>query len=181
MIISVSEQLRTPGLPLRPGSVYVDSSLPVAVVGVPPCRADGRVVGVSVTVVNADGMPVTAPCVRCGCVWRTAFAPSNFETVGFVRRGLKVDFSLETTDGRTLGSTVGVGDFEVLATAANATPGDPARTFVSKGSDIYVKSEVVDEVQHYKKIVIENNQRVGWGFNLVGDYVLVNGEFQEVE
>lgn len=78
-----------------------------------------------------------------------------------------------------LGTTANVltdSDLSGVATAA----GSPGAHYQSKGGDIYIKSEVIDDIQHYKRLSIAYSSRLGtWGFNdPEGDYVLfANGDF----
>jgi Mn-containing catalase len=51
------------------------------------------------------------------------------------------------------------------------------RAYVVKGSDVYLKSEVVAEVQHYVKQVMSYDPEIGWGADWTGDYILADGEF----
>lgn len=76
-----------------------------------------------------------------------------------------------------------IGDVAVVNNVLSYYDGAAWRSFnnTSKGDDTYIKSEIVDGTQHYKKLVIVNNERIGWAFDLQGDYVLVDGEFQEAE
>ena len=78
--------------------------------------------------------------------------------------------------------TAHIGDVAVVNNILSYYDGAVWRSFdnTSKGDDTYIKSELVDGTQHYKKLVIVNNERIGWAFDLQGDYVLVDGEFQEV-
>lgn len=184
MIINVTDQACiTPALPLRRCATFVDSSIPVAVIGVPTDRADGTVTGVTVALTNADGIQASAPCALDDYgAWRTAFAGSCFPTFGYVARGVKVTLTLDD-DGVSRSSTLAVGDLEIMPDAADSRPGDPSAYYQQKGGDIYAKSEIVDDVQHYKRIGIEYNaDMAAWAFSdPAGDYILVNGEFQEVE
>lgn len=52
---------------------------------------------------------------------------------------------------------------------------------VALGGDQYFKSEIVDGVQHYKRVEIRYDADMAdWGFVLVGDFVLEDGEMVEV-
>lgn len=178
MTISLKEQMKNPSVPLQPVYTFADSSLPVAIVDVPFCREDGLVTGVWMTVTNADGMPCRAPALKCGPAWRVAFAPGVFDHVGFIARGVKIDLVLSDGDGHESLSTAGVGDIDIMPTATNVTPGDASRTFVLKGSDIYCKSEIIGDVQHYKKQAIVFDAEMGaWGAEWTGDYILNDGEY----
>lgn len=74
----------------------------------------------------------------------------------------------------------------VTAQFNDATPGtyawDPVKKVAYRTDDIYMKSEVIDEVQHYKKLVLEyDSDMEGWGLNFSGDYVINNNEFVEAQ
>ena len=184
MIINVTDQANiTPALPIRRLATFVNSSLPVAVVGVPTARADGTVAGVTVALVNADAATVSAPCVKGDDgIWRTAFNASCFPTFGFVSRGCRIVLTLDD-NGVARSSTLAVGDFEILPDSASSTPGDPSASYQRKGADIYHKTTIdSDGIQHYKKeSLVYNEDMADWGLVWTGDYILVNGEFQPVE
>ena len=183
MVISLKRQTAlSPAFPPDRAVVYVNSSLPLAFVDVPAAREDGEITALSVTLTNADAMPVTAPCEKVGDCWRVGFAPSCFPTYGFVEKGYKVVATVKPKTGASMQSTIAVGDLEILSDAANAQPGDPSKSYEIKGSDIYCKSTVVEGVQHYKKQVISYDPEMdAWGADWTGDYVLVDGEFVPVE
>lgn len=183
MIIDLSDQMKiSAGLPPKRADVFVNSSLPIALLGIPEKREDGEITAVAVTVTNADAMPTTAPCVKEGDAWRVAFAPSCFPTYGFVERGYKVVATVKTPTGGTMSTTLAVGDVEIKADAPTATPGDPEKSYVVKGSDIYIKSEFVEGEQHYKKQEISYDPEMdAWGADWTGDYILVEGEYIPVE
>ena len=179
MKIPLKEQATmSPALPPLRAVVFVNSSLPLAFVGVPKEREDGEITGLAVTITNPDALPVTAPCEKVGDAWVVYFAPSCFPTYGFVEKGYKVVATIKTKLGTYLPSTLTVGDLEVKSDSANAQPGDPSKSYQVKGADIYVKSQVVEEVQHYKKQVLSYDAEMGaWGTDWTGDYILVDGEF----
>lgn len=183
MILSLKDQTKlSPALPLRRVAVFANSSLPLALVGIPAEREDGETVEVSVSIVNADAQPITAPCEKDGEAWRVAFAPSCFPTYGFVSKGVKVVAILKDKNDARLRSILGVGDLEILSDSAEAQPGDPSKSYQVKGADIYLKSEIVDTVQHYKKQALSFDAEMGaWGAEWTGDYILVNGDFVPVE
>ena len=179
MIIDLSDQMNiSTGLPPRHAVTYVNSSMPLVFVGIPAVRADGEITAVAVTVTNADAMPTTAPCVKEGDAWCVAFAPSCFPTYGFIERGYKVVATVKTPTGSTMSSTLAVGDVEIHPDSPRATPGDPSKGYVVKGDDIYLKSQVVEGVQHFVKQTMEYDAEMGaWGATWSGDYILVDGEY----
>ena len=167
-------------LPLRRVGVYTGSALPIAIRGVPDEFSGQAVTGVTITLTNADGTSMDVACLRTDRDWTALVAASFFAAYGFISRGVKVVADVQ--DGSAVRHvTVGVGDLDVIADTAAVRRGDPDRTVQGKGDDIYLKSEVVDGEQHYKRLTIEKNPRVGWGLNQVGDYILVDGEFQEAD
>lgn len=169
-------------LPVMPVGVYTGSALPLEIVGIPAMMAGGVVSGVSVTVTNADGIPVTGAAAAVGGTWMILFAASNFANYGYVIGGVKIDTTVARRDGTTAVITVGVIDFEIKAASANATAGTPSNMVAVKGSDVYVKSRMVGGVQHYVKQEMSFDPEIGWGADWTGDYMLgSDGQFVEVE
>jgi hypothetical protein len=177
MVIDLRYNTKKTALPLKCGTVFSGSALPVTLIGVPESRGGLRVCGVRVRVTNAAGMPVTAECFIQRGLWRCRFSAANFAVYGFISQGMSVELMLEDDEIET----VGVGDFEVVAANASAVKGEIDGVFVSKGADVYLKSEVVDGVQHYLKQEMVHDPDIGWGATWVGDYVLTaEGEYVEV-
>ncbi len=182
MNICVKAQLRNPALPLKCVSTQTGSALPLELYGMPAYMAGCAVTALTVSVTNANGVTITGNAeIGERGEWIVLFGLTNFANYGYVRYGVKIDATLTDDEGVTNSVGVAFGDFEVVQATANATPGDPTSNFIAKGSDQYWKSEVVDGVQHYKRVMIVNNPRIGWGFDLEGDYILVNGEFVAAE
>ena len=168
-------------LPVMPVGIYTGSALPLEIVGIPALMAGGVVSGVSVTVTNADGIPVTGAAEIIGGTWMILFAASNFANYGEVMAGIRIDATVARRDGTTAVVTVGVIDFEVKAASADATAGTPSNMVMVKGGDIYCKSQMVGGVQHYVKQVISHDPEIGWGADWTGDYVLgSDGQYVEV-
>lgn len=168
-------------LPVMPVGVYTGSALPLEIVGIPAMMAGGVVSGVSVTVTNADGIPVTGAAAAVGGTWMILFAASNFANYGDVMAGIRIDATVERRDGTTAVVTVGVADLNIKAASADATPGTPSNMVMVKGGDIYCKSQMVGGVQHYVKQVISHDPEIGWGADWTGDYVLgSDGQYVEV-
>jgi len=169
-------------LPVMPVGIYTGSALPLEIVGIPALMAGGVVSGVNVTVTNADGIPVTGAAAACGGAWFALFAASNFVSYGNVMAGIKIDATIERRDGTTATVTVGVADLEIKAASANATPGTPSNHYAVKGGDLYLKTQLVEGVQHYTKQSMVFDAEIGWGAEWTGDYILgSDGEFVEVE
>jgi len=168
-------------LPPMPVGIYTGSALPLEIVGIPAMMSGGVVSGVSVTVTNADGIPVTGTAEIIGGTWMILFAASNFANYGEVMAGIRIDATVARRDGTTAVVTVGVIDFEVKAASADATAGTPSNMVMVKGGDIYCKSQMVGGVQHYVKQVISHDPEIGWGADWTGDYVLgSDGQYVEV-
>lgn len=168
-------------LPVMPVGIYTGSALPLEIVGIPAMMAGGVVSGVSVTVTNADGIPVTGAAAAVGGTWMILFAASNFANYGDVMAGIRIDATVERGDGTTAVVTVGVADLNIKAASADATPGTPSNMVMVKGGDIYCKSQMVGGVQHYVKQVISHDPEIGWGADWTGDYVLgSDGQYVEV-
>ena len=53
--------------------------------------------------------------------------------------------------------------------------------YVVKGEDIYLKSRLVDGVQHFVKMAMEYDEDIGWGATWGGDYILEGGNYVAVE
>jgi hypothetical protein len=177
MVIDLRFNTKKTALPLKCGTVFSGSALPVTLIGVPESRGGLRVCGVRVRVTNAAGMPVTAECFIQRGLWRCRFSAANFAVYGFISQGMSVELVLD--DGEI--ETVGVGDFEVVAANASAVKGEIDGVFMTKGADVYHKSEVVDGVQHYLKQKMVHDPDIGWGATWIGDYVLTaEGNFVEV-
>jgi len=178
MILDLHDQVTiSPALPLRRVATYNASALPLELINIPDAFGDAELVGVGVAIVNADGLENSAPCVRRGDQWRVAFAASCLLTYGFVERGVKVTVYVRE-DGIERSIVLGVGDLEVMRSSPNAEPGDPSKGYVTKGSDRFDKSKVVDGVQHFVKQTMEYDEEMhAWGATWTGDYILEDGEF----
>lgn len=166
-----------PTLPIGPVRGFTGSSLFLELCGIPPKIGGCDVASVDVSIVNADGAPITGTAERADVIWRILFASSNFATFGNIKNGAKVTAELVRADGTRFATTLGVGNVEIVKGDPSAEPGDPSRAFVVKGDDVYLKSEIVEGVQHYVKQEMEYDPEIGWGANWTGDYVLVDGEF----
>lgn len=168
-------------MPVMPIGIYTGSALPLEITGIPATMAGGTVRGVDVTVTNADGIPATGSANPVGGVWMVLFAASNFASYGDVTAGVKIDATVERADGSTATVTVGVADLRIKAASANATPGTPANHYALKGGDLYIKTQLVEGVQHYTKQTMAHDPEIGWGAEWSGDYILdSSGNFVEV-
>ena len=179
MKISLKDQAKiSPALPMQCAATFTGSALPLEFVDIPGEIGGAAVVAVAATVTNADGAAATAPCEHAGEVWRVVFAASCFEHYGFVERGVSVALTLRDGSGNERGMVLAVGDLEVKRSSPSAAPGDPEKSYQIKGEDIYVKTRVIDDVQHYARQEMSYDAEMGaWGADWLGDYILVDGEF----
>lgn len=61
---------------------------------------------------------------------------------------------------------------------AAVAPGLPSSFYVVKGDKMYLRSQIVNGVQHYVEQTMEFDPDIGWGANWTGDYILdADGEF----
>lgn len=170
-----------PLLPAGPLVGYSGSSVLAELVDIPEELGGGTVSAVSVTLTTPDGMSITAPAEKVGSEWHVLFAASNFTCYGTTRRGFKAVAIIVRDNGTTFPYTLGIGNIRIDAGTPDAQPGDPSKGYVVKGDDVYLKSEIVEGVQHYVRQSMEYDSEIGWGANWTGDYVLVNGEFVNLD
>lgn len=166
-------------LPCMPVKVNTGSALPLELVGIPERLAGGVVDGVSVELVNADGEPLSAACEKVGEMWAVLFAPSNFANYGFVKLGFRAVVTVTRGELPSVGVSVG-GDLEIVAASASATAGVPSSAYQVSGGDVYLKSRIVEGVQHYVRQSMVYDARIGWGAEWGGDYIkTADGGFVE--
>lgn len=179
MIIHLKKNIRLDvTLPIGPVSGFTSSALPLEFVDIPGEICGAAVVAVAVTVTNADGVAATAPCEHADGVWRVIFAASCFEHYGYVESGVSVALTLRDGSGNERRMVLAVGDLEVKRSSPSAAPGDPEKSYQIKGEDIFVKTRVIDDVQHYARQEMSYDAEMGaWGADWLGDYILVDGEF----
>jgi hypothetical protein len=179
MIIHLKKNIRLDvTLPIGPVSGFTSSALPLEFVDIPGEICGAAVVAVAVTVTNADGVAATAPCEHADGVWRVIFAASCFEHYGYVESGVSVALTLRDGSGNERRMVLAVGDLEVKRSSPSAAPGDPEKSYQIKGEDIFVKTRVIDDVQHYTRQEMSYDAEMGaWGADWLGDYILVDGEF----
>ena len=182
MIIDVRAQIANAHIPLKCAYLFAGFSEPFSIVGIPPKMATRDVVAVTLSLTNADGATFPLPCVRGERgVWNTAAAESCFPSHGLVKRGMRISVTVKSADGSTSAVMIAFGDIDIAAVSADVPPGDPTKAFVAKGDDVYLKSQVVEGTQHYVKMTMEYDPEIGWGANWSGDYILVDGNFVEVD
>ena len=153
---------------------FCGSSFPIELFGVRQVMSE-EPVSISATVVNADGIAITAEMIRGkDGAYRCRFAASNFDHYGKVKSGVKIVAALASGTVQVLV----VADLEIKAASPSAEPGNPTANYARKGDEQFVRSVVVGDIQHYKKVTISYDEDMEeWGFNLEGDYILVDGEF----
>ena len=178
MKISLKDQATiSPALPMCRVPTYSGSALPLEFTDIPGVIGSATVAAVAVSVTNADGAAASAPCVPVCGEWRVTFAANLFQHYGFVERGVSVELTLREGELER-NMTLAVGDLEVMRASPSATPGDPTKSYQGKGDDIYVKTSVVGDVQHYAKQTISYDEEMhAWGAEWTGDYILEDGEF----
>lgn len=180
MIVDVAEQVREdPALAAPPVRTYTGAPLPIVVAGLPPRLGGVPVASVVVTVVNADGVSLAVPFVRASDGRRAfgSFAASHFVRYGNVTRGFAV--ACLDAQGARLGEWRR--NLEVMPGGVGVEPGDTGRTYQEKGGDQFIKTEIVEGVQHYAKIELARDPRVNsYLARYTGDYILVDGTFQEI-
>lgn len=175
MEINLENQVVNAGHPLACAAVWTGSALPVALRA--PVKIGGaEVVSVKVYATNADGVELNADCELVGGMWRTLFAASGFTHYGFVQNGFRVEVALRAGD--ITSSVLYVGDLEVKKSTPDAMPGAPGSFYVVKGDKMYLRSRLVEGVQHYVEQTMEFDPDIGWGANWTGDYILdADGNF----
>lgn len=176
MILDLSYQAQH-DMSLQPLPVKMNtgSALPLEIIGIPPQLGGEDVTGVTVVVTNPDGVAATGTAEFSDGAWCVRFAASLFVAYGTVLRGVKI--SVSTANSTTV---LALADLVVNAANADAIAGNPGAYYQTKGGDMFFKSEIVEGVQHYKRVTIGFNARLGvWGYNdPEGDYVLdSNGDF----
>ena len=178
MKIDLTHQIaENPLFPAGPLVGYSGSSVLAELCGVPAALGGGTVAGVAVSLTLPDGIPVTAPAEKVGSEWHVLFAAANFTCYGVTRRGFKAVATIQRDNGTIFPYTLGIGNLRIDPGTPDAQPGDPMKNYVVKGDEVYLKSQMVGDVQHYIKQVMEYDAEIGWGASWIGDYILVDGEF----
>lgn len=163
-----------PDLPLMPLSVVCGSALTVGVTGLPKKRLGVKLTGCRIVITNADGVALSKDCAWTDGAWCVTFPASHFQGFGAVLKGVKVMAVGEDEQGVDQIWVERIGDLRVLAADASSRPGQPS----SVAGDVYLKSKVIDGVQHYKKLVLTYSEKQkAWGVDQVGDYVIIGGEY----
>lgn len=86
-------------------------------------------------------------------------------------------------NGKALSADITLGAGDVGAyTKAQVDAAAKATLDKMMTGDLYVKSRIVDGVQHYvKQVMAYDNDMNAWGAEWTGDYVYENGEYKEVK
>ena len=163
-----------PDWPFVPVTVACGSARTIGVIGLHGRVPGLEIVGCQIRVTNADGVALAKSCKFERGVWVVTFPASHFQSYGSVKNGVVVFAEGKDENGESQLWIERVGDLRVLAIDASSTPGGET---VAPG-DVYIKSEVIDGVQHYKKEVLTHSARQNaWGAEYVGDYVFIGGAY----
>jgi hypothetical protein len=165
-------------LPVGPVRMFANSVLTLEVANAPATRNGKSVAAVEVAVTNADGVKNAANATKIGSSHFVRFAASCFAAYGEIENGVAVTL-VYADESR---ETVAAGSLRIAAADASTKPGDPTKSLVAKGDEVFVKSRVVDGVQHFVKQVMSYDADMeAWGADWTGDYVLEDGDFVAVE
>ena len=166
-----------PDWPFIPVSVAAGSARTLFVKGI-PSRFGLTVTGIRIRVTNCDGEQLTKDCVRTGDVWCATFPPSHFQRYGTVKNGVVVFFvGLDETGAEQMWIQR-VGDLRVTSLDESTDPGSVKQT----PKAVYIKTEMIDGVQHYKQeVLVWSERQQAWGADFVGDFVFVSGGFVPFE
>ena len=162
-----------PGWPFIPLDVPCGSARTVGVIGL-QSRDGVEVSGCKIQITNADGVAMMKDCVKEGAVWVVTFPASHFQSYGKVKNGVVIYAVGQDERGEDQLWIERVGDLRVTALDASSAPGGETVT----PAEVFLKSEIVDGVQHYKREVLTYSERQrAWGAEYVGDYIFVGGVF----
>jgi hypothetical protein len=145
-----------------------------------------KVAAVYIEVTTVDGSSMMIDASKLGGNWVVTIPGLFFAEPGIVTAGYIVRASGKDAAGTAASSwLLGIGDVEIIAVDTGAIPAPEefnAADYTLKGADTYVKSRVVDGVQHYCKQTISYDEEMqAWGATWQGDYILTEGgEFKEV-
>lgn len=160
------------GYPIGPIHVFAGSLLSLEILGVPRMREGHRVVNVEVVLTNANGETYRNPVEVIGWYRVVRFPAEALQTVGEVENGIAIYFIYDDDSAEQIAA----GQLVV----ANPTATWQPTQYEIRGSEIYVRSEVKDGVQHYvKQELVYDSDMQAWCAAWTGDYILVNGEFKE--
>lgn len=143
-----------------------------------------REVKVAATNVSGTGLEITAS--KVGSYFVATLPGVFFADPGIVTSGLIIKGEGSDAAGTSAAWVLGVADIEILDIATGAVPAPEelnANDYSLKGADTYVKSRIVDGVQHYcLQTITYDEEMEAWGATWSGDYILNdNGTFEEVE
>ena len=162
-----------PDWPFVPVTVSCGSAHTIGVIGL-KSKLGVKVTGCRIRVTNADGIALTKDCAKDGSAWCVTFPASHFQNYGSVKNGVVVFAVGKDENGDDQLWIERVGDLRVSPIDASSTPGGET---VSP-RDVYLKTNIIDGVQHYKREVLTYSARQrAWGAEYEGDYIFVGGEF----
>ena len=162
-------------LPLRAVTCGLNSALRLTLVNIPD-EATAVTVTVPAIVEGAETR-LACNCTRSGFLWTASLAPNYFPAL--IGRGT---YSvIATIDSQP--TWLGTGDFTVVSTElTGSTPPPGAGIYQKKDDDLYLKTVIINDVQHFaKQDLVWDSDMEAYGLTWTGDYILVDGEFQEVE
>ena len=176
--ISVEESFKRPYMPLGDINVPLGSAATLKIVDVPGVIGLDAVEGVDVRCVNVSDMALTIAAEKdSNGDWCVTFPSTFFIRDGLVENGLQIE--VKTGKEKYI---AGVGSIAVGRYGAQVSRVGDGVAYSVKGDDIYVKTEIVDGVQHYaKQVVVWDADMNAYGATWTGDFILnSNGEFEEV-
>lgn len=169
-----------PELPFIPVTAMCGSARTIGVIGLPRQHGGVKLTSCRIRVTNADGETMTKQCAWKDGVWCATFPASHFSAYGAVKRGVVVLGVGKDENGNDQAWILRVGDLKVQTADAAGRPGIPVPGGAAKPG-VYVESEVVDGVQHFKKERVVFDEVQGeWGAVWEGDYILTAGEYVKV-
>jgi hypothetical protein len=183
--IDVSYTSRHTGSYLPPLRAVSSSSITVLISNV-PSRADGvNIESVEIKAVNVRGEVCEVVASKAGGNYIVTLPDTFFSLPGIVRSGLVVVAHGADVGGTTAKWILGIGDVEIIALDTGIVPMPEninAESFTKKGADTYVKTKVVNGVQHYCLQTMQYDEEMkAWGAVWSGDYILNDqGQFEEV-
>lgn len=160
------------------------SAAAISIIGVPRSFAGIAITGVALQLTNADGTTQTLTAHVVGDLWCVIFPASHFASYGIIEGGVRVHALGADESGNAVDLTLATGNLCIRQDDPTARPGELINGVWYRGEDVFNKAGAPDAhgVQHYKRQVLEYDADMAdWGVSWVGDYVLVNGQFVEVE
>lgn len=185
--IDVSFTSRNGGAMLPPVKIYTNCSVLLRLRGVPMVDSGATVTSVvgDIKLLNGQIQKRDFTWDNASRSWISSIFEGEFRSSGRVASGLVIKaHGVESGWLERHTWVLGVADIEAYDYSdAAALPFDTPdmASYVQKNDDIYIKSEVIDGVQHYKKqVIVYDSDMESWGAEWIGDYILENGVFVEV-